>query len=407
MEKELIKLLLKKDFYSKNKSRLSKEFFTNGTEALYETIQHAHEDSDKDLSISEVSSLHTEVYNPAYTRAKKENFFSLVEEIKELELPNEAIANNIIRSLFKRRIANKIAVLATEIYNGKDSDFAEIKKQLDIPFDEEGNEYDYVTGNIDTLIEKLKDNTKWKFNLAPLKETVHGVGEGNLIVIFARPEAGKTAFWVNLVAGIDGFASQGAKVCALINEEPAIRTQMRLINAHTGLTRDEIRADIPEANKLWAEVRQNICILDTVDWSLDDVDEFVQKEKPDILVIDQLDKVGVTGTFARTDEKLRAIYTGAREIAKRNECCVIALSQASADGHGKAHLSFDMMEGSKTGKAAEADVIIGVGQNNLFNPNRESSNEMQRHLAISKNKITGWHGQLECVIVPELSRYEL
>ena len=57
MEKELIKLLLKKDFYSKNKSRLSKEFFTNGTEALYETIQHAHEDSDKDLSISEVSSL--------------------------------------------------------------------------------------------------------------------------------------------------------------------------------------------------------------------------------------------------------------------------------------------------------------------------------------------------------------
>jgi hypothetical protein len=78
MEKELIKLLLKKDFYSKNKSRLSKEFFTNGTEALYETIQHAHEDSDKDLSISEVSSLHTEVYNPAYTRSKKEKFYSLV-----------------------------------------------------------------------------------------------------------------------------------------------------------------------------------------------------------------------------------------------------------------------------------------------------------------------------------------
>ena len=407
MEKELIKLLLKKDFYNKNKSKLSKEFFTNGTGALYETIQRAHDDSDKDLSISEVSSLHMDVYNPASTRAKKENFYSLVNEIKELELPSEKIANNLLHSLFKRRIANKIAVLASEIYNGKDADFSEIKKQLEIPFDEDVDEYEYVTGNINNLIEKLKDNTKWKFNLAPLKEAVHGVGEGNLIIIFARPEAGKTAFWVNLVSGIDGFASQGAKVCALINEEPAIRTQMRLINAHTGLTMDEIRSDVEEANTKWAEVRQNIHILDTVDWSLDDVDEFVQKEKPDILVIDQLDKVGVTGTFARTDEKLRAIYTGAREIAKRNDCCVIAISQASADGQGKFDLTFDMMEGSKTGKAAEADVIIGVGQNNLFNLNRESSNEMQRHLAISKNKITGWHGQLECVIVPELSRYEL
>ena len=399
MEKELIKLLLKKDFYNKNKRKLTKEFFTNGTGDLYETIRRAHEDSDNDLSINEVSTLHMEVYNPAPTRAKKENFDELVDEIKVLELPSEKIANNIIRSLFKRRVAQNIAQLATNIYNGDDLDFSEIKKHLDTSFDDEdGEEYEYVTDNIGNLIEKLKDNTKWKFNLAPLKEAVHGVGEGNLVIVFARPEAGKTAFWVNLVAGIDGFASQGAKVCALINEEPAIRTQMRLINAHTGLTMDEIRADIEQANQKWAEVRQNIHILDTVDWSLDDVDEFVQKEKPDILVIDQLDKVGVTGTFARTDEKLRAIYTGAREIAKRNNCCVIAVSQASADGQGKFDLTFDMMEGSKTGKAAEADVIIGVGVNGM-------TEENVRGLYISKNKITGWHGQIVCMIQPELSRY--
>ena len=368
---------------------------------MYETIRRAHEDSDNDLSINEVSTLHMEVYNPAPTRAKKENFDELVDEIKGLELPSEKIANNIIRSLFKRRVAQNIAQLATNIYNGDDLDFSEIKKHLDTSFDDEdGEEYEYVTDNIGNLIEKLKDNTKWKFNLAPLKEAVHGVGEGNLVIVLARPEAGKTAFWVNLVAGIDGFASQGAKVCALINEEPAIRTQMRLINAHTGLTMDEIRADIEQANQKWAEVRQNINILDTVDWSLDDVDDFVQKEKPDILVIDQLDKVGVTGNFARTDEKLRAIYTGAREVAKRNDCCVIAISQASADGQGKFDLTFDMMEGSKTGKAAEADVIIGVGHRDKMD-----TDERVRSLAISKNKITGWHGLKNCIIIPELSRY--
>ena len=401
MEKELIKLLLNKNFYNKNKSKLTKEFFTNGTGALYETIKNAHEDSEKDLSINELSTLHLDVYNPALSKAARDNFGVLVDELKELELPNEKIAQNIIRSLFKRRIAEKIAVLANEIYNGSDTDFTEIRKQLDVTF-EEVNDYAYITGNIEDLIEQLKDNTKWKFNLEPLRDKVNGVGDGNLVIIFARPEAGKTAFWVNLVSGVDGFASQGAKVCALINEEPAIRTQMRLINAYTGMTLDEIRANKTEASTKWAEVRQNIKILDTVDWSLDDVDEFVQKENPDILVVDQLDKVNVKGSFARTDEKLRAIYTGAREIAKRNNCCVIAVSQASADGQGKFDLTFDMMEGSKTGKAAEADVIIGVGHRDKLD-----TDERIRSLAISKNKITGWHGQLVCTIVPELSRYDL
>ena len=399
MEKELIKLLLNKNFYDKNKSKLSKEFFTNGTGALYETIQSAHQDSDQDLSIGEVSTLHLEVYNPALSKAARDNFDVLINEIKDIELPNEKIAQNIIRSLFKRGIAQHVAQIATDIYNGSDIDFSEIKKHLDVTF-EEVNEYEYVTGNIENLLDQLKDNTKWKFNLAPLSDKVNGVGDGNLVIIFARPEAGKTAFWVNLVSGVDGFASQGAKVCALINEEPAVRTQMRLINAHTGMTFDEIRADKVEANRRWAEIRKNIKILDTVDWSLDSVDEFVQKEKPDILVVDQLDKVNVKGSFARTDEKLRAIYTGAREIAKRNNCCVIAVSQASADGHGKFELTFDMMEGSKTGKAAEADVIIGVGHRDKLD-----TDERVRSLAISKNKITGWHGQLHCTIVPELSRY--
>ena len=198
MEKELIKLLLNKKFYNKNKSKLSKEFFTNGTGELYETIQNAHDDSDNDLSISEVSSLHMDVYNPASTRAKKENFYSLIDEIKGLTLPSENIANNIIRSLFKRRIANKIAVLATEIYNGKDSDFSEIKKELEISFEDiDKDEYEYVTSDVTSLIDKLKDNTKWKFNISTLKEHVNDVEEGNHAIIFARTESGKKTIWVS------------------------------------------------------------------------------------------------------------------------------------------------------------------------------------------------------------------
>ena len=400
IEKQLINLLLDKDFYEENKGRVSKTMFTNGTGTLYETITKAHENSDNSLTIEEIATLHTEVYNPALTRVAKDNFNELLEEIKK-EKPNKKIATTILKELHKQTIAKKIAVMATEMYNNtNDTIFTDIQTLIDDSDGVNKEEYDNVTDDIPLLLESLKDNTKWKFNLSGLRDKVNGIGDGNFLIVFARPESGKTAFWVNMVAGQGGFASQGAKVCALINEEPAIRTQMRLVNAHTGMSFAEIKENPTKAGQLWSQIKSNMRILDTVDWSLDKIDSYVAKEKPDILIIDQLDKVHVTGTFARTDEKLRAIYTGAREIAKRRSCALVGVSQASADASGKMDLTFDMMENSKTGKAAEADVIIGVGFRNQLDIDQDI-----RSIAVSKNKITGYHGKMTCKIIPELSRY--
>ena len=401
IEKQLINLLLEKDFYEENKGRVSKSMFTNGTGKLYETITKAHSDSESNISIDELATLHTQVYNPALTRAAKDNFYSLLEEVKK-EKPNKKIATTILEAMHKQDIARRIAVVSTNIYNNtEESNFNDIQSLIDELKGVNKEEFDTVTNDINKLIDALKDNTKWKFNLTDLKNKVNGIGEGNLIIVFARPESGKTAFWVNMVAGRNGFATQGAKVCALINEEPAIRTQMRLVNAYTGMTFAEIKEDPQKAGDLWSQIKNQIRILDTVDWTLEKIDSYVAKEKPDILVIDQLDKVHMGGSFARGDEKLRAIYTGAREIAKRRDCSLIGISQASADASGKWDMTFDMMENSKTGKAAEADVIIGVG----YKPNSDYSNDNDRSLSVSKNKITGWHGKIMVKIVPEVSRY--
>ena len=402
IEKQLLTLCLKKDFYKEHRNKLSKSLFTNGVGNFFETIQKAHDEYDTDLSLDELSVLHTEKYNPALTRASKHNFSELVDELRDEEEPNENVIGDIIESLHRRNMAHKIAVMATDIYNGKSEDFNKIKHLLDNPQIIEESNGEAVTSNVDELLDLIDVTTKWNFNLQSLHEQVSGIGEGNLAIFFARPETGKTAFWVSLVANEGGFASQGAKIVALINEEPAVRTQMRLINAHTGMTRDEIKENTSQASELWSQINTNIKLLDTVDWNLDDVNKYLETHKTDILIIDQLDKVNVSGTFARTDEKLRAIYTGARELAKRHNICVIALSQASADGHNKLNLSFDMMENSKTGKAAEADLIIGIGKRETGNPN-----EPMRQLNISKNKINGVHAEVNSFINPELSRYDV
>ena len=403
MEKQLINLLLKKEFYSKNKSKVGKTVFTNGVGSFYDTIKKAHDKyPDTDLDIDEVSLLHTDVYNPALTRAAKTNFLNLIEDIKSENIPNIDVASDILDSVYKRSLAHKIAIEATNIYNGGDSNFSTIQNLIDSVQNEVQEDSETVTDDIHTLIKEIDADTQYKFGDIPdLRRLVKGVGRGNLVIVFARPETGKTAFWVSLVANRNGFASQGAKVHALVNEEPAVRTQMRLISCWTGMTKDEIVNDVDKAKEEWNKIKSNVKILDTVDWDLDQIDSHCKTHKPDILVVDQLDKVSISGNFARTDEKLRAIYTGAREIAKRNDCCVVAVSQASAEAHGRTELSFDMMENSKTGKAAEADLIIGIGQQNTVD-----SESTLRTLCVSKNKITGWHGRIDCVINPFLSRYD-
>jgi len=325
----------------------------------------------------------------------------LLEDIKETQQPSKQIADDIIKILIERDVAQKIAIEATEIFNGKPADFNFItniieKHKTGLP----AEKLDAVTNDIDELLDKLNVVSKWSFNLAVLKDGIGGIGPGNLMIAFARPEVGKTAFWVSLVSAPYGFAQQGAKVHAFINEEPAVRTQMRAISSFTGLNKEQIIDNINLARNDWANIKDNIKMIDTVDWSMDDIDSHCEKYKPDIIVIDQLDKVNMKGTYARTDEKLRAIYTSAREIAKRRECVVIAISQASAEAQNRDHISFDMMENSKTGKAAEADLIIGIG-----NRASNDSTNNNRILNISKNKITGWHGEPSCIIDKYISRF--
>ena len=403
IEKQMIRLMLNKKFYTQYKGTLSPTVFAGDISSLYETIQKSHEKYEDDIKIDELYSLHTAIFNPALTRAAKEKFSELIEDIREVQEPNKEIAKDIMRILSDRDLAQRIAVEATEIFNGKEANFTEITGMIDkhkTNVDED--KVPAVTTDVDEVLDLLNVTTKWKFNIPILKECVGGIGGGNLMIAFARPETGKTAFWVSLCTGPQGFAEQGAKVHAFINEEPAIRTQMRAISCYTGMTREEIIQEKNIAQNSWTEIKNNISMFDTVDWSMEDIDAHCEKHKPDIIVIDQLDKINVTGTFARTDEKLRQIYTSVREIAKRRDCAVIAISQASADAHNRNSISFDQMENSKTGKAAEADLIIGIGRNS----NSDLENKI-RTLCVSKNKINGYHGEPNCTIRRSISRYEV
>ena len=52
-----------------------------------------------------------------------------------------------------------------------------------------------------------------------------------------------------------------------------------------------------------------------------------------------------------------------------------------------------MLDNSKTGKAGEADIIIGIGKTGS-----SEVDNIVRHICISKNKINGRHGMINAQI---------
>lgn len=404
VEKSLLKSLFDNKFYNEVKPYCVDRLFPDNVQMIWGSLKYAHEHYKKDINPTELKAVFLAT-NPAATTAQKQVFDILVGEVQEAETVALDVAKTTIQALWRKETARAIAEKAIDIGNGGQTSFSDIEgllvKAVENALPQEN--YNEVSDDIDKLLEEASDGHRWLFNIAGLREKVTGIGHGEFGVFFARPETGKTAFHVSLCAAPNGFISQGASVHCIVNEEPAYRTMLRAVSAYTGKTRDEIIADPNEAKQLFQPVKGRLKYIDSVDFSVEGLDSYVRKKKPDILIVDQLDKIHVDGSFARTDERLKAIYVYAREIAKRNGIAVIGISQASADAEGKTILSMDQLENSRTGKAAEADIIIGIGKSPMSNDGEDSP---ARTINVLKNKITGWHGVIPCLLRGTLSRYE-
>ena len=257
--------------------------------------------------------------------------------------------------------------------------------------------------DMETLMAKADLEARWTFNIHSLTRKVEGVNAGHLIEIGARPNTSKTSFHASLIAAPGGFAHQGANCIILCNEEGYHRVGARYLTAATGMTMREIKDSPSKARELYAPVKERIKIKDATGRDMNWVESVCKSYKPDIVLLDMGDKFAKTGGFARTDEALKANAVHARMIAKQHECAMFYMSQLSADAEGKVLLNQSMMEGSRTGKAAEADLMILIAKNPVVDGQEEE--DTQRHINVVKNKLTGWHGVVHCELEYQTARY--
>ena len=394
-----------REFYDEHRgAKCPNRLFSKDVRKIKEAIDTAMDRYERSVTPAEIEALFIS-NNPTMTTAQKQAYNALFVQIQKQTPMGNDVAQEVLSKLFQQVVGEDIANLGFDYVNGDKTSLEPLRSLLEQYADDFTPDLNIEWDDIDieTLLSKNDLEARWTFNIPSLTRKIEGVNEGHLIEIGARPNTGKTSFHASLVASPDGFAHQGAKCIVLCNEEGSHRVGARYLTAATGMTMQMIKDDPAKARDRYAKVKDNIKIKDASNRDMAWVESICKSYKPDIVVLDMGDKFARTGGFARTDEALKANAIHARQIAKQHGCAIFYMSQLSADAEGKIQLNQAMMEGSRTGKAAEADLMILIAKNPPVD-NQEEEDTM-RHLNLVKNKLSGWHGIVHCELEYKTARY--
>ena len=405
MELSLIRSLMDKEFYTEHRgARCPDRLFSADARKIKQTIDTAMDRYERTVTPDEIEALFMS-NNPTMTTAQKQAYSALFSNIKKETPMGSDIAQEVLSKLFQQVVGEDIANLGFDYVNGDKTTLEPLRNLMEMYGDDFTPNLKVEWDDIDmeTLMSKADLEARWTFNIPSLTRKVEGVNSGHLIEIGARPNTGKTSFHASLIASPKGFAHQGANCIILCNEEGYHRVGARYLTAATGMTMQEIKQNPAKARELYAPVKERIKIKDATGRDMNWVESICKAYKPDVVLLDMGDKFA-KGGFARQDESLKANAVHARQIAKEHECAVFYMSQLSAEAEGKVLLNQSMMEGSRTGKAAEADLMVLIAKNPVTDSKEEE--DTQRHLNVVKNKLSGWHGVVHCELDYKTARYQ-
>ena len=392
IDRQVLGYCLNIDFFSKVKNKIDREMFDTELREIFDTLVYSHTKYNRTLSVSELQGIFND-RNPAMPNSSRNRVQEIITQLIPLESSDD-VHTDLVNNLWLRDKARQIGEKALDIFTGESEEFGELKKLIEVVEDGrigDKTTYTIVDKNLDELLTEEAGDNDFPFKFHLINEHIKGLDRGNLGIIFARPEVGKTTFCCFIASS---YIKQGFQIVYWANEEPASRIKLRIIQSYFELTKDEMiekRFDLLDRYR--TEIEPYLVIMDSVGTSIEEVDEYAKLNKPDIMFCDQLDKFRIKGEYNRGDERLKETYVTAREIAKRNSCLVWAVSQASYDAHDRQFIDYAMLDNSKTGKAGEADVIIGIGKTGS-----SEVDNIVRHICVSKNKVNGWHGMINVQI---------
>ena len=404
MELSLLRSLMSKDFYEDHKTTCPDKLFSKDIRKVKSTLDCAMKQYEKDITVADLQALFLS-NNATMTTATKDMYNSIFSKLKNETPLTKEIAQDVLAKLYRQSVGEDVANLGFEYVNGSLNSLEPLRKLLDRHQDNflPNLKIEWDDMSIDALLAANAVQCQWKFYIRSLARRIEGISAGHLVIVGARPNTGKTSFHASIIAAENGFALQGAKCMILCNEEATDRVGSRYLSAATNMNADEVRSNLALARKRYQPVNDNIKVRDVTGMTMDWVEAVVKVEQPDIVVLDMGDKFAAR-TGERSDIYLKEAAIHARNIAKQYNCAIIWMSQLSAEAEGRVNVNQSMLEGSKTGKAAEADLMILISKDLVIDGSEEE--DLTRYLILAKNKLKGgWHGRIDVQLDGERARY--
>lgn len=353
-------------------------------------------DADPEASRVDCSILRESVARKASADKHKDAFREIIDNLSHFDgsIPN--IVDDLLehkREAMGQRLA--VALLAGEKPNGLLQSYGELLDATTLESEDEGEE-DRRGFDVGALVNTDFDPAGL-IMVSPSTLNARldgGVRPGHHLVLYARPEMGKTMMVIEMMAG---FVAQGLLVLYIGNEDPIADINMRIVNRLTGMTKLEVLNDPQKADRLAREQGyENIILHSAAPGTPRSIQRLLDKYSPAVLVLDQLRNIN-TGNDNYV-LKLEEAATHARNWAKGYSCVVVSVTQAGDSASGKAALDLGDIDYSNTGVPAQADVMIGLGATE----HHRAAGELI--ISLPKNKVSGVHEAFAVTTLPHLSQ---
>lgn len=325
------------------------------------------------------------------------------------ELLDDVLKNYITKD-YATQIFNTAVAITTDRDEGTMDDIANLVTAYNREVGRAVTKSDLFVPVSLSFLSKSCGSKGLEWRLKELNMSLGPIRQGDLVIVAARPETGKTTMMASEVSNFLSQLTDDRPIMWVNNEESGDKVMFRILQAYFGLPVGDIEADHAKYEKEFQDVVKDRLLLCSDDSGLNDVKKLnalFEEYNPCLIVFDQLDKVQGFHKAEREDLRIGSLYEWARELAKKYGP-VIAVSQVDGSGEGVKWIQMNQLRGSKTDKIGEADAIVTIGKSN------EEGKEYTRYIHVPKNKLFGGpiseeahrHGFFEVSIVPHIARYE-
>ncbi len=261
--------------------------------------------------------------------------------------------------------------------------------------------------SVENLFDKV--GTENRIPIAPLALNARvdgGALPGHHIIIFGRPEAGKSTVSINMAYG---FMKQKKRGIYVGNEDQIDILKARMVSRVTRIPFHEAESNRARAASLYRKRggEDYIVMSQLKHGTIDAIAKRIEADGPfDFVVVDQIRNLTAGADDGKMTTRLEAVGREMRDLLLDYQLIGVSVTQANdrtmkSGQEPPLWLGMGDIDSSRTGLPGTGDLLVGVGVNQAMKERN------QRALSLPKNKLSSAPDAHEGIIVeidPAISR---